>query len=75
VGSTGSAPAASSVDKSFIKPVWHADEDLFTLGPSCGRVYRDSLVEETGTAPVALRVDVAAGPMAEAIRMHWDLST
>lgn len=54
---------------------WPADEDLYTLCPSCGRVYRDAIVEETGTAPVAFRVDVTAGPMAEAIRVHWSLST
>jgi hypothetical protein len=54
---------------------WPADEDLYTLCPSCGRVYRDSIIEETGTAPVAFRVDVAAGPIAEAIRAHWNLST
>jgi len=54
---------------------WPADEDLYTLCPSCGRVYSDSVIEETGTAPVAFRVDVAAGPIAEAIRVHWQLST
>jgi hypothetical protein len=54
---------------------WPADEDLYTLCPSCGRVYRDAVIEETGTAPVAFRVDVATGPIAEAIRVHWDLST
>ncbi|QNE15886.1 hypothetical protein [Pseudarthrobacter sp. NBSH8] len=54
---------------------WPADEDLYTLCPSCGRVYSDSVIEETGTAPVAFRVDVTAGPMAEAIRVHWDLSS
>lgn len=54
---------------------WPEDEDLYTLCPSCGRVYRDSVIEETGTAPVALRVDVAAGPIAEAIRVHWALNT
>ncbi|MBO1269771.1 hypothetical protein [Arthrobacter cavernae] len=53
---------------------WPDDGELFTLCPSCGRVYRDSVVEETGTAPVAFRVDVATGPIAEAIRLHWDLS-
>jgi hypothetical protein len=53
---------------------WPADEDLYTLCPSCGRVYRDSVIEETGTAPVAFRVDVTAGPIAEAIRVHWKLS-
>ena len=53
---------------------WPADEDLYTLCPSCGRVYRDSVIEETGTAPVAFRVDVSAGPIAEAIRVHWNLS-
>jgi hypothetical protein len=37
-------------------------------------VYRDAVIEETGTAPVAFRVDVAAGPIAEAIRVHWNLS-
>ena len=53
---------------------WPADEDLYTLCSACGRVYRDSVIEETGTAPVAFRVDVTAGPMAEAIRVHWSLS-
>ncbi len=53
---------------------WPEDGELFTLCPSCGRVYRDSVIEETGTAPVAFRVDVAGGPIAEAIRLHWDLS-
>jgi hypothetical protein len=50
---------------------WPADEDLYTLCPSCGRVYRDAIIEETGTAPVAFRVDITAGPIAEAIRVHW----
>lgn len=54
---------------------WPEDEDLHTLCPSCGRVYRDAVIEETGTAPVAFRVDVGAGPIADAIRVHWNLST
>lgn len=54
---------------------WPEDEDLYTLCPSCGRVYRDAVIEETGTAPVAFRVDVTSGPIAEAIRVHWSLST
>lgn len=54
---------------------WPEDEDLYTLCPSCGRVYRDSVIEETGTAPVAFKVDVSAGPIAEAIRVHWELSS
>lgn len=54
---------------------WPEDEDLYTLCPSCGRVYRDAVIEETGTAPVAFRVDVASGPVAAAIRIHWDLDT
>lgn len=54
---------------------WPEDEDLYTLCPSCGRVYRDAVIEETGTAPVAFRVDVTAGPISEAIRVHWNLST
>ncbi|WP_211882182.1 hypothetical protein [Pseudarthrobacter albicanus] len=53
---------------------WPEDEDLYTLCPSCGRVYSDTVVEETGTAPVALRVDVAHAPVAEAIRVHWELN-
>lgn len=53
---------------------WPEDEDLYTLCPRCGRVYRDAVIEETGTAPVALRVDVTRGPVAEAIQAHWDLS-
>lgn len=54
---------------------WPRDEAIYTLCPSCGRVYRDNTIEETGTAPVAFRVDVTAGPVAEAIRVHWDLSS
>ena len=54
---------------------WPADEDLYTLCPSCGRVYHDTTIEETGTAPVAFRVDVTAAPIADAIQAHWNLST
>jgi hypothetical protein len=54
---------------------WPDDEDLYTLCPSCGRVYHDTTIEETGIAPVAFQVDVTAGPVAEAIRIHWDLNT
>lgn len=54
---------------------WPADEDLYTLCPSCGRVYRDAVIEESGTAPVAFRIDVKEAPIAEAIRVHWNLST
>ncbi|MBO1267880.1 hypothetical protein [Arthrobacter cavernae] len=54
---------------------WPEDGELYTLCPSCGRTYRDTVIEETGTAPVAFRVDVTAGPVAEAIRVHWGLST
>ncbi|WP_427172785.1 hypothetical protein [Arthrobacter sp. 92] len=54
---------------------WPDDEDVYTLCPSCGRVYRDAVIEETGTAPVAFRVDVTGGPVAEAIRVHWDVDT
>lgn len=53
---------------------WPEDEDLYTLCPACGRVYHDTVVEETATAPVAFRVDVTASPIAEAIRIHWDLN-
>ena len=54
---------------------WPEDEDLYTLCPSCGRVYHDAVIEETGTALFALRIDVTAGPIAGAIRVHWDLNT
>lgn len=54
---------------------WPDDEDLYTLCPSCGRVYRDNVIEETGTAPVAFRVDVGTGPVADAIRVHWELNS
>ncbi|TNB69866.1 hypothetical protein FHJ30_17200 [Arthrobacter sp. BB-1] len=53
---------------------WPEDEDLYTLCPTCGRVYRDAVIEETGTAPVAFRVDVTADPIAGAIQAHWNLS-
>lgn len=51
---------------------WPEDEDIYTLCPKCGRVYRDAVIEETGEAPVAFRVDAAHGPIAEAIRIHWE---
>jgi hypothetical protein len=54
---------------------WPEDEDLYTLCPSCGRVYRDAVIEETGTAPVAFQVEVTAGPIAKAIQAHWNLET
>ena len=54
---------------------WPEDEDLYTLCPACGRVYRDAVIEETGTAPVAFRVDATAGRIAEAIRVHWGLNS
>jgi hypothetical protein len=54
---------------------WPDDEDLYTLCPACGRVYHDTIVEETGTAPVSFQVDVKAGPVAEAIRVHWELNS
>lgn len=54
---------------------WPEDEDIYTLCPSCGRVYRDAVIEETGTAPVAFRVDPSQAPLAEAIRVHWELNT
>ena len=65
----GGAPIPAGLAK------WPDDEDLYTLCPSCGRVYHDTVIEETGTAPVAFRVDVTAGPIAEAIRVHWELNT
>ncbi|MDQ0210948.1 hypothetical protein [Arthrobacter bambusae] len=52
---------------------WPDDEDLYTLCPACGRVYHDTIIEETGTAPVSFQVDVSTGPVAEAIRVHWEL--
>ena len=45
---------------------WPADEDLYTLSPSCGRVTATQSSTGQGTAPVAFRIDVAAGPIAEA---------
>ena len=51
---------------------WPEDEDIYTLCPKCGRVYRDAVIEETGTAPVAFRVDTAETRIAEAIRVHWE---
>ena len=54
---------------------WPEDEDIHTLCPSCGRVYRDAIIEETGIAPVAFRVDTTQGAVAEAIRIHWELNS
>ena len=55
---------------------WRHGPRMRTSSPCAlnGRVYRDAVIEETGTAPVAFRVDVAAGPIADAIRVHWNLS-
>jgi hypothetical protein len=37
-------------------------------------VYRNFDIEHDGEAPVVLTVDVAKGPIAEAIKVHWQLS-
>jgi hypothetical protein len=66
--SSGDTPAPPELAQ------WPKDEDLYTLCPACGRVYRDAVIEETATAPVALRVDITAGRIAEAIRAHWELN-
>ena len=52
---------------------WPADEDLYTLCPSCGRVTatRSSKIQQP--RPSLFSIDVAAGPIAEAIRAHWNL--
>lgn len=68
-------PVYSGENRPAELAAWPPDEDLYTLCPSCGRVYRDSVIEETGTAPVAFRVDVTAGRIADAIRVHWDISS
>jgi hypothetical protein len=50
---------------------WPEDDDIHTLCPSCGRVYRNFDIEHENEAPVVLTVDVAKGPIAEAIKVHW----
>ena len=46
-----------------------------TRHPSSHDEGTPAVIEETGTALFALRIDVTAGPIAEAIRVHWDLNT
>lgn len=50
---------------------WPEDDDVHTLCPSCGRLYRNADIERDGEAPVIDTVDVAKGPIAEAIKIHW----
>ncbi|MDP9983089.1 putative RNA-binding Zn-ribbon protein involved in translation (DUF1610 family) [Pseudarthrobacter oxydans] len=45
--------------------------DIHTLCPSCGRVYRNFDIEHENEAPVVLTVYVAKGPIADAIKIHW----
>lgn len=47
--------------------------ELYMVCPSCGRVYHDQTIADTGTAPVFKVVDTKEGPAAEAIKIHWDL--
>lgn len=47
--------------------------ELYMVCPSCGRVYHDQTITETGTAPVFTTVDTKSGPAAESIKIHWDL--
>jgi hypothetical protein len=49
---------------------WPEDDDIHTLCPSCGRVYRNFDIEHENEAPVVLTVDVAKGPIADAIKIH-----
>ena len=44
--------------------------ELYTLCRSCGRVYRDQTIRDTGTAPVYAVVDVKEGPVADSISAH-----
>ncbi|NKX55990.1 hypothetical protein [Arthrobacter mobilis] len=48
-------------------------EELYSLCPVCGRVYHDQTAREKGEAPVVKTVDVKSGPVAEALRIHWDI--
>lgn len=52
---------------------WPEDDDIHTLCPSCGRLYRNADIERDGEAPVIDTVDVEKGPIAEAIKVHWSL--
>lgn len=53
---------------------WPEDDDIHTLCPACGRVYRNFDIEHENEAPVVLTVDVAKGPIADAIKVHWQLA-
>jgi hypothetical protein len=50
---------------------WPEDDDIHTLCPSCGRVYRNFDIEHENEAPVVLTVDVAKDPLADATKIHW----
>ncbi|MFD1210911.1 hypothetical protein ACFQ36_02500 [Arthrobacter sp. GCM10027362] len=49
------------------------DEDgLYSLGPACGRIYDDRAAAQKGEAPGVKTVGVKSGPVAGALRIHWD---
>lgn len=45
-------------------------DQLYTLCRSCGRIYHDQTIKDTGTAPVYKVVDVKEGPVADSITAH-----
>jgi hypothetical protein len=47
--------------------------EMYMLCPSCGRVYHDQTIRDTGKAPVAATVDTKSGTAADAIKLHWEL--
>lgn len=49
------------------------ENELYMVCPSCGRVYHDQTIKDTGAAPVFKTVDTKSGPAAEAITIHWEL--
>lgn len=50
---------------------WARGRRIHTLCPVCGRLYRNFDIEHDGEAPVVLTLDVAKGPIADAIKVHW----
>ncbi|HEX9228302.1 MAG TPA: hypothetical protein VF885_16995 [Arthrobacter sp.] len=47
--------------------------EMFMVCPSCGRVYHDQTIRDTGKAPVLKTVDTKSGPVEHALKLHWEL--
>lgn len=52
---------------------WPEEDDIHTLCPSCGRLYRHADIERDGEAPVIDKSTSQRAPIADAIQVHWSL--